>query len=187
MRIVLLGPPGGGKGTQAAKLVEKYGIPHISTGDLLRGAVAAGTELGKKAKSVMDSGNLVSDDLVLGILEDRLAEDDAKVGFILDGFPRNLVQADMLEKVLDRIEQPLDQAVQVEVPNDLLIERILSRGQGRADDTEEVVRNRLDIYEEQTAPVAGYYAEKEKLTQIYGVGEIDEVFERICTALDSLN
>ncbi|MGV6851452.1 MAG: adenylate kinase [bacterium] len=187
MRIVLLGPPGGGKGTQAARLVEKYSIPHISTGDLLRGAVSAGTELGKKAQAVMDAGELVSDDLVLGILKDRLAESDAENGFILDGFPRNLVQADMLEKVLEEIGQPLDEAVQVEVPDELLIERLLGRAEieGRADDNEETIRKRLQVYQEQTAPVAGYYQEHGKLTQVLGVGSIDEVFERICSALEN--
>ena len=185
MRLVLLGAPGGGKGTQAARLKEHLNVPHISTGDLLRGAVAAGTELGLKAKAVMEAGELVSDDLVLGILEERLGEEDARVGFILDGFPRNLKQCEMLSELLDRLEQPVDLAINIEVPESVIVERIAGRAaaEGRADDNEETVLNRLKVYREQTAPVVDYYGESDKVRSIDGLGTIDEVYERIVTEL----
>lgn len=186
MRIVLLGAPGSGKGTQAKKLVEKYGVPQISTGDLLRAAVAAGSDLGLKVKAVMDAGNLVSDDLVLGLLKERLAEDDAQKGFILDGFPRNLAQAEVLEGVLAEMEQPVEHAVLINVDADEILKRILARAkvEGRADDNEETVRNRMAIYKEQTAPVAEFYAEKGMLSDIAGVGSIDEIFSKVVSALN---
>lgn len=185
MRLVLLGAPGGGKGTQAAQLKDELNVPHISTGDLLRGAVQAGTPLGLKAKAVMEAGDLVSDDLVLGILEDRLAEDDASHGFILDGFPRNLVQCEMLDGLLSRIDQPIDVAVNIVVPEDVIVERIAGRAEleGRADDNEQTVRNRLKVYREQTAPVVDYYAERDLVHTVDGLGTVDEVFTRIMAAL----
>ena len=128
MRLVLLGPPGSGKGTQATRLKEHLSIAHISTGDLLRAEVAAGTELGKQAKAVMDAGNLVSDDILLGMLESRLGQDDVANGFILDGYPRNVAQANALDAVLAKIGQPLDAVVQLDVPSELLVERIAGRG-----------------------------------------------------------
>ncbi len=181
MRIVLLGAPGSGKGTQAALLVEKIGLPHISTGDLLRSAVAAGTELGLKAKEVMDRGELVSDEIMLGLIEERLNQDDATSGFILDGYPRNLVQADALNNLLQRFGQPVDLAVQIVVDSEKVVARIALRAaqQGRSDDNEAVVRNRLRIYAEQTAPVAGYYQEQGLLSKVLGDGTIEEVFQRV--------
>ena len=181
MRIVLMGAPGSGKGTQAALIVEETGLPHISTGDLLRAAVAAGTELGRQAKAVMDRGELVSDEIVLGLLEERLSGDDAAGGFILDGYPRNIAQAEALDALLERLGQPLDEALQIDVDEDQVVERIARRAavEGRSDDTVETVRNRLKVYAEQTAPVVDFYARKGVLSRVLGEGSIEEVFQRI--------
>ena len=186
MRIVLLGPPGSGKGTQAARLVEKLGIPHISTGALLREAAAQGTELGLKAKAISDKGELVPDDVVLGMLEERLNQADVKGGFILDGYPRNLAQAESLEKVLERIGQPADEAILIDIDAEQIVQRIARRAreEGRADDTEETVRNRLRVYEEQTAPVADFYAQRGLLTRVLGDGPIEEILQRILSVLN---
>ncbi|WP_440223623.1 adenylate kinase [Dokdonella sp. MW10] len=185
MRLVLLGAPGSGKGTQATSLKTALGVPHVSTGDLLRAAVKAGTPLGLKAKAVMEAGQLVSDDIVLGMLEERLAQPDANTGFILDGYPRNVAQCAALESLLARIGQPIDIAVKLEVPNELIVERIAGRAaaEGRKDDTPEVVRDRLRVYAEQTEPVAGYFVSKGKLATVDGVGELSVVFDRILAAL----
>jgi adenylate kinase len=180
-----MGAPGSGKGTQAALIVKELGLPHISTGDLLRGAVAAGSELGKQAKAVMDRGELVSDDIVLGLLEERLAADDAAGGFILDGFPRNIAQAEALDALLDRLGQPVDEALQIDIDEEQVVKRIAKRAalEGRSDDTEETVRNRLNVYAEQTAPVVDYYAQRGVLSRVLGDGSIEEVFERIRAVL----
>ena len=185
MRLVLLGPPGSGKGTQAARLNDYLQVPHISTGDLLRAEVAAGSPLGMQAKEVMARGDFVSDEILLGMLEDRLARSDTANGFILDGYPRNQVQADALGALLKKIGQPMDYAVQLEVPTDLLVDRIAGRAaaEGRADDTPEVVRNRLEKYTSQTAPVIDYYRQHGQLTVVNGVGSLDEVFSRMVEAL----
>lgn len=185
MRLVLLGAPGSGKGTQAARLKSELGVPHISTGDMLRAAVAAGTALGRKAKAVMDSGQLVSDDILLGMLEERLANDDARAGFILDGYPRNIAQVQALDELLARLEQPLDAVVQLDVPAEEIIGRveIRFRAEGRADDNPDTVRRRLAVYAEQTAPVADWYARHGMLKVVDGVGALDEVFGRILAAL----
>ncbi|HEX7340377.1 MAG TPA: adenylate kinase [Rhodanobacteraceae bacterium] len=185
MRLVLLGAPGSGKGTQAKRLKTELTAAHISTGDLLRAAVKAGTPLGLKAKAVMDAGQLVSDDIVLGMLEERLAESDAKAGFILDGYPRNLAQAEALDGLLARIGQPLDAVVKLDVPNEEIVGRceIRFKEQGRADDNPDTVRKRLGIYAEQTAPVADWYAQRGMLKTVDGVGALDDVFARILAAL----
>lgn len=185
MRLVLLGAPGSGKGTQAKLLKDEYKIPHISTGDLLRAAVAAKTELGLAAKEVMDAGKLVSDEIVLGMLKDRLAEDDAKNGFILDGFPRNLVQADMLDKLLNDINMPAQHAILIAVDPNEVVARIAKRAQieGRADDSEAVVRDRIKIYEDQTSPVINHYKDHEILSEVLGTGSIEEVQHRILSVL----
>lgn len=185
MRLVLLGPPGSGKGTQAARLKDYLQVPHVSTGDLLRAEVAAGSPLGVQAKEVMARGDFVSDEILLGMLEDRLARTDTGNGFILDGYPRNLAQADALDVLLRRIGQPMDYAVQLEVPTELLVERIAGRAaaEGRADDTPDVVRNRLDKYTSQTAPVIDFYRQHGQLTVVDGVGSLEDVFSRLVEAL----
>lgn len=185
MRLVLLGAPGSGKGTQAKILKKEFNIPHISTGDLLRAAIEAKTELGLAAKVVMDKGQLVSDEIVLGMLKDRLAEQDAQKGFILDGFPRNLVQADMLDNLLDEINMPAQHAVLISVDPEEVVSRIAKRAveEGRADDTEAVVRDRIKIYEEQTAPVVDHYRKHDILSEVLGTGTVEEVQHRIRSVL----
>ena len=185
MRLVLLGAPGSGKGTQATRLREHLQVPHISTGELLRAAVAAGTPLGLQAKAVMAAGNLVSDEIVLGMLEERFTQPDTRNGFILDGYPRNLAQANALDALLVKIGQPMDIAVQLDVDQELLVERLAGRAkaEGRADDSPDAVRNRLKVYEEQTAPVVDFYRNQGKLAHLDGVGSLDEVFNRILEAI----
>lgn len=185
MRLVLLGAPGSGKGTQAARLREHLQVPHISTGDLLRAEVAAGSKLGLEAKGVMARGELVSDAILLGMLEDRLSRPDTAGGFILDGYPRNLAQADALDSLLTRLRQSFDYAVQLDVATELLVERIAGRAkaEGRADDTPESVRTRLKVYNDQTAPVIEYYRQHGQLTVVDGVGDLDVVFTRILEAI----
>ena len=185
MRIVLLGAPGSGKGTQAALLVKELNLPHISTGELLRSAVKAGTGLGLKAKEVMDRGELVSDEIVLGLLEERLSGDDVGNGFILDGYPRNLTQAEALDVLLEKLGQPVEEALQIDIDVDMVVARIAKRAaeEGRSDDTEETVRNRMKVYADQTAPVVGFYADKGVLSRVLGDGSIEEVFRRIMGVL----
>ena len=185
MRLVILGAPGSGKGTQAARLKAALGVPHISTGDLLRAAVAAGTPLGLKAKAVMEAGHLVSDDIVLGMLEQRLAQPDLRTGFILDGYPRNLEQVRALDALLARMRQPLDAVLKLRVPSDVIIARteLRHKAEGRADDDPATVRKRLEVYAEQTAPVAEHYTRAGILRLVDGVGALDEVFARIMAAL----
>ena len=185
MRLVLLGAPGSGKGTQATRLREHLQVPHISTGDLLRAAVKAGTDLGLKAKAVMEAGGLVSDDIVLGMLEERLTAGDTGNGFVLDGYPRNLAQANALDALLGRLAQPVDIAVQLDVDTELLITRLAGRAQaeGRADDSPEAVRNRLQVYNDATAPVVDFYRNTGRLACVDGVGGMEEVFQRIIATL----
>ena len=185
MRIVFFGPNGSGKGTQAALLKAELKVPHISTGDLLRAAVKAGTPLGLKAKVVMEAGKLVSDEIVLGMLEERVAESDARGGFILDGYPRNLAQCAALEELLARIRQPLDIAIELDVPDSAILERCEIRfaAEHRPDDDPAIVRKRLQVYREQTAPVARHFADLGKLVTVNGVGKVDEVFARILAVL----
>ena len=185
MRIVLLGPPGSGKGTQAALLVKQLGVPHISTGALLRDAAERGTELGLKAKALSDKGELVPDDDITGILEERLSHADVANGFILDGYPRNLTQAESLTNLLKRLDQPVEKAILIDIDAEQIVRRIAKRAQleGRSDDTEETVRNRLRVYAEQTAPVADYYTHRGLLTRVLGDGGIDEISQRILSIL----
>ena len=189
MRLVLLGAPGSGKGTQATRLEQHLQVPHITTGGLLRGAVAARTPLGQVVGPIMAAGDLVSDELMLGVLEERFAEPDTRGGFILDGYPRNLAQARALDQLLERIGQPMDVAVQLEVGTDLLVQRLAGRAQaeGRADDSPDAVRNRLAVYEQQTAPVVDFYRTLGKLVHLDGVGTLDEVFTRIVEAIAPAN
>lgn len=185
MRLVLLGAPGSGKGTQAARLKDHLQVPHISTGDLLRAEVAAGTPLGLEAKTIMARGDLVSDEILLGMLEDRFSREDTRSGFILDGYPRNLAQAAALDALLKKLGVQFDAAVQLEVDNEQIIERLAGRAQaeGRADDSPESVRHRLNVYDQQTAPVIAFYREHDQLTVVDGVGSLDEVFARIVKAI----
>lgn len=185
MRIVLLGAPGSGKGTQAALLKEHFNIPHISTGVLLREAVESQSPLGLQAKSIMDRGDLVPDDVMLNLIEERLGQSDVAGGFILDGYPRNLAQAQALETLLSRLDQPIEEAVLIEVNEDMVVARIAKRAaeESRSDDTEQVVRNRMRVYQEQTAPVAGFYDSRQLLTRVLGEGTIDEVLQRIKASL----
>ena len=191
MRLILLGPPGAGKGTQAARLVEKYGIPQLSTGDMLRAAVKAGTPVGLKAKAVMDAGGLVSDDIVIGIIKDRVKEADAARGFILDGFPRTVAQAEALQKLLAAENMKLDAVVELKVDEKALLARIENRaretvaagGTVRADDNPDSFKIRLDAYREQTAPVSAYYASIGELKTVDGMAPIDSVTAAINGAL----
>ncbi|MFN7182758.1 MAG: adenylate kinase [Thermomonas haemolytica] len=187
MRLVLLGAPGSGKGTQAARLKDFLQVPHISTGDLLRAEVAAGTPLGRQAGEVMARGDLVSDDILLGMLRDRLSREDARNGFILDGYPRNLAQAAALDALLRELGQSFDFAVQLAVDNEQIIARLAERAkiEGRADDTPESVRHRLKVYDEKTAPVIEFYRQHGQLTVVDGVGSLDEVFTRIVEAIQA--
>jgi len=191
MRLILLGPPGAGKGTQAERLMKKYNIPQLSTGDMLRAAVKAGTPIGLQAKAVMDAGALVSDDIVVGIISDRLNEPDAKNGFILDGFPRTVAQAEALDEMLARKSMQLDGIIGLKVDEEALLARIVKRadetkaagGTVRADDNPETFKTRLDAYRAQTAPVAEYYRGRGTLKVIDGMAAIDEVSKAIDAAL----
>ena len=215
MRIVLLGAPGSGKGTQSKLLIEKYKIPQISTGDLLRAAAAAGSELGRKAKAAMDAGQLVSDDVVLGMIQERLSKPDARAGFILDGFPRNIPQAQALDAMLARLSQPLQLALLVDVDTEVLMKRITGRrtcsnaacgaiyniyfsapkspgkcdkcGSNlahRSDDNENTVRSRLQVYEQQTAPLVSYYKAQGKLRTVRGTGSVNEIFKNVTDIIE---
>ncbi len=186
MRMVLLGAPGSGKGTQGEKLVAHFGIPKISTGDALRAAVAAGTELGLKAKAAMDAGQLVDNAIVIGIVEERLNQPDARKGFILDGFPRNTAQAEVLDEMLQRLGQaPIDRAVHLAVDDEEIIRRLLDRAEkeGRADDKEDVIRHRIKVYNDETQSLLDYYAKQDKVRTVVGVGGLEEIFQRILEAL----
>jgi len=212
MNLILFGPPGAGKGTQAQFLVESYRIPQISTGDMLRAAVKQQTPLGVKAQEIMQQGGLVSDEIVLGIVEERLAQDDCRGGFVLDGFPRTIPQADALAMILQRSGRSIEHVVSLEVDSEEIVKRLSGRrscpgcGKGyhvtydapkqagicdvcatplvqRDDDREQTVRNRLDVYDQQTAPLKGYYRSQQLLRTIPGMGPISEVQQRIAAAL----
>jgi adenylate kinase len=215
MNIILLGPPGGGKGTQAKKIVEKYGIPHIATGDILREAVAKGTELGKKAKEYMDRGELVPDEIVIGIVRERLKQPDCEKGFLLDGFPRTIKQAEALDEMLKELGKDIDAVIYIDVPEEEVVKRITYRrtcrncgavyhliyappkednkcdkcgGElyQRDDDKEEVVRQRFKVYMENTAPLIEYYEKKGLLYRVDGTKSIDEVFSQIDEILQKI-
>ena len=183
MRLILLGPPGAGKGTQAERLVEKYDIVQLSTGEMLRAAVDAGTDLGLQAKSIMDRGDLVSDEIMVSIISDRIDEKDCKNGFILDGFPRTISQAEALESLLERKEISLDAVIELEVNDEILVDRIMSRidsnTEARSDDNVETLKNRLDVYHKQTAPLSEFYQERRMLKTVDGMLSITEVSNQV--------
>lgn len=183
MRIVFVGPPGAGKGTQAEKIVKRYGLLHLSTGDMLRAARDARTPVGLKADQYMSAGQLVPDEIIIDIVTERLSQDDSKSGFLLDGFPRTLVQAENLDKCLKEVGTPLDVVLELRVPEEELYTRLASRG--RADDKPEVIRERLVAYRKQTEPLVGYYTSLDKLKTVDGTGTIDEIFSRIAAILDT--
>jgi adenylate kinase len=181
MRLIFLGPPGAGKGTQAALLAERWKIPHISTGEILRQAVADRTVLGVKAQSYMDNGELVPDTLVIALIEERLQQSDTQKGWILDGFPRNVPQANSLAELLHTIAQPCDRALNFEVPTDILVARML--GRGRKDDNEATIRRRLEVYLEQTAPLIDFYRQHGCLTLVDGNRSVEEIEQELQTVL----
>jgi adenylate kinase len=181
MHVVVMGPPGAGKGTQAKKIMERYGIPHISTGDILRAEVARDTELGRRVKGIMSRGELVDDDIVLDLVENRLAESDCDLGFILDGFPRTIPQAEGLEKILEKQGKGGLIVIDIAVPEDVLMARLLARQ--RVDDTEETIANRIHVYHEETAPLIFFYEERHLLTRVDGDQSIEAVFAEIDSAL----
>lgn len=179
MRLVLVGPPGAGKGTQASVLSEKLSVPHISTGDLFRAHISQQTELGQEVRRYLDAGDLVPDAVTNEMVRRRLSEEDARRGFLLDGFPRNVAQADVLAKILSDDGDVLDAAIELRVPEDELVQRLLARG--RDDDTEDVIRRRQQVYRQETAPVLDYY--RDRLVAVDAVGDVDEVTERVLAAL----
>jgi adenylate kinase len=181
VRLVLVGPPGAGKGTQAVRLAERLEVPHISTGDLFRANLQPGAEtsLGLEAKRYMEQGDLVPDSVTVAMVRERLAEDDAAKGFILDGFPRNLSQASALEQLLNERGEDIDAVVEFQVPEDELVQRLLARG--RADDTEDVIRRRQQVYRSETAPLLEHYADR--LVTVDAVGAVEEITDRVADAL----
>lgn len=181
IRVIFLGAPGVGKGTQAKVLSTECDVPHISTGDILRAAVKDQTALGKKAEEYMNAGELVPDDLILGLIRERLGQPDAAKGWILDGFPRNLSQADFLDNLLNEIEQPCECVLNLEVPDEVLVTRMVERGKelGRKDDTEEVIRKRLEVYQSNTEPLIAYYRERQQLVSVDGNRPIESVTEEL--------
>lgn len=189
LNIVLFGPPGSGKGTQACKIIEKYNLVHISTGDLLRQEVANQTKLGKKAKEIMDRGELVSDKIVIGMIANKLNENQGGPGFIFDGFPRTVEQARELRKALTEMDERVSVMISLDVPREELVTRLLKRGQetGRSDDNMETINNRIDVYENQTIPVTYYYDKMHKYAPVNGLGTIDQIFERIVEVIDKVH
>ena len=194
MILILLGPPGAGKGTQAKRLVEKFSIPQLATGDIFRAEIAAGTDLGRKVKAIMDRGDLVSDDVIEAVLSARIRKDDCKPGFILDGAVRTVVQAEMMDRILAREGRSLDAVVELVVDEDELVNRLNARitetkasgGETRKDDNEETFRHRQKVYREQTAPLIPFYEQQGKLFRVDGMGSIDEVAGAIDAVLEGV-
>lgn len=189
MRLIIMGPPGAGKGTQAKGIGERHGIPAISTGDIFRANVSQGTPLGLEAKRYMDAGDYVPDEVTNNMVRGRLAEDDAKSGFLLDGYPRTVAQVAELDSMLEATGDKLDAVLVLRADDDELVRRLVHRAQtdGRSDDTEDVIRHRQDVYNEQTAPLIEVYGQRGLLVEVDGMGEVDEVAARIAEALDGVN
>lgn len=188
LNIVLFGPPGAGKGTQSQKLIEKYGLIHLSTGDLLRSEISQGTQLGLKAKELMDAGLLVPDEVVIGMIETKISDNRAAAGFIFDGFPRTVPQAEALDQLLEKYDQSISCMVALQVPEAELVKRLLLRGQtsGRSDDADEtLIQNRVQEYNTKTTPVANYYTQQNKFYAVNGTGEIDEIFAKSCEIIEA--
>jgi adenylate kinase len=188
LNLLLFGPQGSGKGTQAKRIAAEYGIPHVSTGDMFRAAIARGTPFGKKVEPILASGELVPDDITVGLVRERLSESDAAPGFVLDGFPRNLAQAEALEDLLAELGRPLTAALELLVPDEVCVERMLKRAaeEGRADDTPEGIARRLEIYHRETAPLSEHYRATGGLVGIDGSGTVDEVWVEITKALEQV-
>lgn len=189
INIILFGPPGSGKGTQAKKLVDQYGLLHISTGDLFRYEIGNGTPLGIKAKSYIDKGQLVPDEVTVGMLHNKVEANPDVPGYIFDGFPRTIAQSEALDELLEEEGKEVSKLIMLDVPDEELIKRLLERGKtsGRTDDTDEsIIRNRIEVYKSETTPVFNYYHEKDKAVKVYGVGEIEDIFQRLCDEIDAL-
>lgn len=184
MNIILFGPPGAGKGTQAKLIQDEFNIPHLSTGEIFRSAIKNKTPLGLRVKSIMDNGELVPDDTVVELVADELQKEKYQDGYILDGFPRTVVQAESFDRFLEKNDDELDAFILLSVPEEELIQRILSRGEGRSDDTKEKIKTRLQVYREETKPVLDYYDKQGIVQKIEGIGTIDEIFARIKNALN---
>jgi adenylate kinase len=188
VNVLLLGPQGSGKGTQAKLVAQDYGLPHVATGDMLRAAIAAGTEFGQRVKPILDSGRLVPDDLMVELIRERLSEPDARDGFVLDGFPRTLAQAEALDDMLDEIGRELDVIMEFQLDEETAIQRMLGRAaeEGRPDDTPEVMRKRLELYREMTLPVVEHYRATGKLVGIHADRPIEDVYAEVQQALEQV-
>ena len=187
LNIVLFGPPGAGKGTQSEKLIDKYNLEHISTGDLFRKNLKEGTEMGVLARKYMDEGNLVPDEVVIGMVDNHIKETENSKGYLFDGFPRTVEQAKALDRLMDVNQTPISTMISLDVPEEELITRLLERGKtsGRPDDQNlEKIKTRIEVYQQETLPVATYYKNQEKYNNVVGVGVIDEIFENICKEVD---
>jgi adenylate kinase len=186
--ILLLGPQGAGKGTQGKLISREYGLPHIATGDILRSAISAGTELGRRAEPLLNAGQFVPDEIMTGLIRDRLAHEDTERGFVLDGFPRTAVQAEALDEMLSEIDRPLGAVFEFQLPEEMAVQRLLLRAEeeGRADDTPQAIRTRLGLYKEQTAPLVEHYRARGILVPLHADRPVDEVFEEIQQALEQV-
>jgi adenylate kinase len=190
LNIILFGPPGAGKGTQSAKIIEKYGLTHLSTGDVFRYNIKNETDLGILAKSYIDKGELVPDEVTNNMVKDFLSRENNENGFIFDGYPRTIAQGEELNKILEELNTSVSMMIALEVDEDELVKRLLERGKtsGRIDDQDEgTIRNRFRVYQEETSPLASFYSDLNKYVGVYGMGEIDEIFDRLCQAIESKN